>query len=290
MADRELTVMLDRLAFPECPRWHRGRLWFSDMHDRKIWAMTSAGQSQMIIEVPGQPAGLGWLPDGGLLIVSMTDRKLLRLTGTLLLEIADLSGEFEHNANDMVVDSWGRAYINSFGFDLDAGGEPTSSSMVCVDEDGDVFPVIEGLLFPNGCVVTPDNSTLIVAESFGQRLSAYDIYDDGSVDNPRVWADLRPNVPDGICLDADGAVWVADPVNKGVLRVEEGGVTSDWIPTVEGRGAYACALGGADGRTLFVCTAETSNPAKTVDLRTGRIEACRVSVPGAGFSDEATGS
>lgn len=279
MPDREVTVMLDRLAFPECPRWHEGRLWFSDMHDRKVWAMTQHAQSQLICEVAGQPSGLGWLPDGTLQIVSMTDRRLLRLEKGYLFEVADLTPFFEHNANDMVIDGSGRAYIGSFGFDLDGRGEPKSTSLVCVEPDGEAWVVIEGLLFPNGSVITPDGRSIIVAESFGQRLSAYDINPDGSLSNPRVWADLRPNVPDGICIDREGAVWVADPVKKGVMRVQSNGVIAEWIPTGD-RGAYACALGGSDMSTLFVCTAESSNPARTVELRSGRIEAIRVEVPG----------
>ena len=276
LPDGSVTVLLDRLVFPECPRWHDGRLWFSDMHDRKVWAMSQQGQSELICEVPGQPAGLGWLPDGTLQVVSMTDRLLLRLERGKLEEIADLSQFFKYNANDMTTDAMGRAYIGNFGFDLDGGGEPTSTSMVCVDPDGDAWVVIEGLLFPNGAVITPDN-VLIVAESFGQRLSAYDINEDGSLANPRVWSDLRPNVPDGMCLDAEGGIWVADPVKKGVMRVLEGGVITNWVSTGE-RGAYACALGGADGHTLYICTAESSNPARTVPLRTGRIEAVRVDI------------
>ncbi len=280
MPDREVTVLLDRLVFPECPRWHEGRLWFADMHDRKVWAMTQHAQSQLICEVPGQPAGIGWLPDGTLQVVSMTDRTLWRVEkGGRLVEVADLSPFFAYNANDMVIDATGRAYIGNFGFDLSGGGEPTSTSMVCVEPDGEAWVVIEGLLFPNGAVVTPDNATLIVAESFGQRLSAYDINEDGSLANPRVWADLRPNVPDGMCLDAEGGIWVADPVSKGVMRVLEDGLITEWVSTGD-RGAYACALGGSDLRTLYVCTAESSNPARTVELRSGHIEAIRVDVPG----------
>jgi sugar lactone lactonase YvrE len=277
--DRALTVMLDSLAFPECPRWHEGRLWFSDMHDRKVWAMTQHAQSQLICEVAGQPSGLGWLPDGSLQIVSMTDRKLLRLQKGYLLEVADLTPFFAYNANDMVMDSQGRAYIGSFGFDLDGRGESQSTSIVCVEPDGEAWVVIEGLLFPNGSVFSEDGRTLIVAESFGQRLSAYDVNEDGSLANPRVWADLRPNVPDGICMDIDGAVWVADPVKKGIMRVLEGGAITDWISTGD-RGAYACALGGSDMRSLFICTAESSNPARTVEMRSGRIEMIKVEVPG----------
>lgn len=283
MPDRDLTVLLDHLVFPECPRWHNGRLWFADMHDLKVWAMTQHAQSQLICEVPGQPAGIGWLPDDTLQVVSMTDRTLWRVERGRLHRVADLSHLFSFPANDMAIDANGRAYIGNFGFDLDgtsgATGEPSPACMVCVEPDGEAWIVVEGLLFPNGTVITPDNSTLIVAESFGQRLSAYDILDDGSLANPRVWADLTPNVPDGMCLDAEGAIWVADPVNKGVMRVLEGGAITEWIPTND-RGAYACALGGTDLRTLYICTAESSNPQRTRELRSGHIEAVRVDIPG----------
>jgi sugar lactone lactonase YvrE len=274
----DVRVVLDNLVFPECPRWHDGRLWFSDMHDGKVYSIASGESPVVVCEVPGQPAGLGWLPDGRLQVVSMTDRKLLRLDdGGQLVEVADLSTFFAFNANDMILDANGRAYIGTFGFDLDGGGEPTASELVCVEPDGEAWVVVENLLFPNGMVVS--DGTLIVAESFGQRLSAYDIQPDGSLTNPRVWADLRPNVPDGICLDAEGAVWVADPVNNGVMRVVEGVGAVDWISTGD-RGAYACWLGGTGMKTLFICTAETSDRSRTVQLRSGRIEAAVVEVPG----------
>jgi len=259
-----------------------------------VWAMTQHAQSQLICEVPGQPAGIGWLPDETLQVVSMTDRTLWRVERGRLHAVADLSHLFAYPANDMAIDARGRAYIGNFGFDLDgsatgASGEPNSTCMVCVEPDGEAWVVVEGLLFPNGTVITPDNRTLIVAESFGQRLSAYDINDDGSLANPRVWADLRPNVPAGMCLDDEGGIWVADPVNKGLIHVLDGNIITDWIPTGD-RGAYACALGGSDLRTLYVCTAESSNPARTVELRSGRIEATRVEVPGVEPRPVAAGS
>jgi sugar lactone lactonase YvrE len=278
LAERTLTAVIDGLVFPGCPRWHEGRLWFSDIHDRKVWAATDDGQGEVVVTMQDMPAGLGWLPDGRLLIVSMVDRKLLRLDPAGLVEVADLSALASFHCNDMVVDALGRAYIGNFGFDMDAGAEPTSTSLVCVEPDGEAWVVVEELLFPNGSVITDDGHTIVVAESFGQRLSAYSIQPDGSLTDSRVWADLRPNVPAGICLDADGAIWVADPISGGVIRVIQGAGPVDWIPT--GRGAYACVLGGEDGRTLYVCTADSSNPARTLETRTGRIDAVRVDVPG----------
>jgi sugar lactone lactonase YvrE len=281
LADRSFTALLDSLVFPECPRWHEGRLWFADMHDRRVYAMTPDGQPEVILQSDDLVGGLGWLPDGRLLFVSMIERKLMRLDPTGATVVADLSGLANFHCNDMVVDVDGRAYIGNFGFDIDAGAEPTSTNLICVEPDGDAWVVVEQLLFPNGMVITDEGDTLVVAESFGQRLSAYAKNGDGSLANPRVWADLRPNVPDGICLDAAGGIWVADPVNRGVMRVVEGAGPVDWIPT--GRPVYACALGGLDGHSLYVCTADSSDPSRTSELRSGRIEATRVDVPAAGY-------
>jgi sugar lactone lactonase YvrE len=274
-------VLLEKLAFPDCPRWHQGLLYFSDVHDGRVWCSTEQSQVQFVAELPGRPAGLGWLPDGHLQLVSMRDRAVLRLTQTGLVQVADLSGSFEHAANNMVVDGRGRAYVSSLGFDLDGGGSPAPTRMACVEPDGETWVVIEDLLFPNGSAITPDGRTLLVAETWGRRISAYDIEPDGSLANPRLWSDLQPNVPAGICLDAQGAVWAADPVNNGVMRVIEGAGAVEWIP-FEGRGVHACALGGSDGRTLFLCTSPTSNPSRTIEQREGRIEMLRVEVPAAG--------
>jgi sugar lactone lactonase YvrE len=277
-------VIIDDLVFPEGPRWHQGRLWFSDIHDHRVVVSDEEGNAETVVEVAGQPSGLGWLPDGRLLIVSMTDRRLLRFEHGQLVEVADLSDLAPYHCNDMVVDQQGRAYIGNYGFDLDGGEEPTGTTLVCVEPDGEAWVVVEQMLFPNGIVVTPDNRTLIVAESFGQRLSAYDIDADGSLANPRIWADLRPNVPDGICLDDEGAVWVADPAHRGVMRVKEGAGAIDWISTGDRR-AIACVLGGRGGRTLFICTATSTDPQKCIDARAGRIEAVEVDVPYPGYVD-----
>jgi sugar lactone lactonase YvrE len=275
-------VLIDGLVFPEGPRWHDGHLWFSDMHDHRVVKVGDDGTPETVVEVAGQPSGLGWLPDGRLLVVSMTDRRLLRLDDDGLVEVADLSELAPFHCNDMVVDTHGRAYVGNFGFDLDAGEEPTGTTFVCVEPDGGAWVVVEQMLFPNGCVITPDNSTIIVAESFGQRLSAFDIESDGSLANPRVWADLRPNVPDGICLDDEGAIWVADPAHRGVIRVKEGTGAIDWISTGDLR-AISCVLGGSDGRTLFICCVPSTNSAKCIELRAARIEVTHVDVPYPGY-------
>ena len=275
-------VLLDGLAFPEGPRWHDDRLWFSDMHSLVVVAVDEAGNREDIVSVPNRPSGLGWLPDGRLLIVSMTDRKLLRLeTEGQLTEIADLSAHAPFHCNDMVVDAAGRAYIGNFGFDLDAGEEPTTTNMILVTPDGDVQIAAKDLSFPNGTVITPDGKTLIVGESFGGKLTAFDIEPDGSLTGRRDWATISAAVPDGICLDAEGAIWVASPISAEVLRVLEGGEVTDRIKV--STQAFACMLGGRDGRTLFVCTAGNSTPEECAKNRDGRIEAFTVDVGRAGL-------
>jgi len=278
MAD--VQVVLDGLAFPEGPRWHEGRLWFSDMHAHEVVALDPAtGERETIVEVPACPSGLGWLPDGTLLIVSMEDRRLVKLVDGRLEHHADLSPWATFHCNDMVVDSAGRAYVGNFGFDLHAQAAPATATMVRVDPDGTAQPAAGDLQFPNGTVIY--DTTLVVGESWGRCLTAFDIAPDGSLSNRRVWAQLEDALPDGICLDAEGAIWVASPVSNEVLRVREGGEVADRVAL--DRGAYACMLGGNDRRTLFICTSNTSDPAECAAQRTGRIEAVRVDVPGAGL-------
>jgi sugar lactone lactonase YvrE len=275
----ETRVLLDGLRFPEAPRWHDGRLWFSDMHAQEVIAVDLDGRAETIARVPRDPSGLGWLPDGRLLVVSMRDRRLLRLDPEGLFEVADLSSIAAHPCNDMVVDERGRAYVGSFGFDLHAGAKPAPAALALVHPDGRTAVAAADLRFPNGSVITPDGRTLIVGESFGACLTAFDVAPDGSLSGRREWARLERAVPDGICLDAEGAIWVASPVSHAVLRVREGGEVTRRI-AIETQ-AFACMLGGRAGRTLFVCTAAESDPAKTGDRR-GRIETIEVEVPRAG--------
>ena len=273
-------ILVDGLRFPEGPRWRDGRLWFSDMHAQQVLAVDLDGRTETIATVPQDPSGLGWLPDGRLLVVSMRDRKLLRLDPTGLVEVADLSAVATHFCNDMVVDAQGRAYVGNFGFDLHAGEAPVGTNLALVSPDGEVRIAAENLRFPNGTVITPDGRTLIVGETFGGCLTAFDIADDGSLGGRRLWAQLQGAVPDGICLDAEGAIWVASPVGGAVLRLREGGEVLDRIE-VEYE-AFACMLGGPERRTLFLCTAAESNPAHT-EIRKGRIEYVEVDTPGAGL-------
>jgi len=264
-----VTTVVSGQHFLEAPRWRDGRIWFSDFYGHQVQSAREDGSDlRTEATVPGQPAGLGWLPDGRLLVVSMRDRKVLRreADGTLVTH-ADLSSAATGHANDMAVDAAGRAYVGNFGFDLMSGSPLATASLHRVDPDGAVTEVATDLWFPNGTVITPDN-VLIVNETFGNRCTAFDLTDDGQLINRRVWAEFAPLptdramdqlfpqlkvAPDGCCLDSEGALWIADADNARLLRVTEGGKITDQIEP--GSNVYACALGGADGRTLFACAA-----------------------------------
>jgi sugar lactone lactonase YvrE len=275
------TILLDRLMFPEGPRWHDDKLWFSDMQGLHVMTVDLAGNGEKIVKVKGSPSGLGWLPDGRLLVVSMIDRRLLRLDRIGLVEIADLRKLASFHCNDRVVDKQGRAYIGNFGFDLAAKAPLKPAEIVLVTAAGDMRVVAQDLLFPNGTVITPDDRTLIVAETWGNRLTAFDINRDGSLENRRIWAKLEEVYPDGICLDAEGGVWVAAPYPGEVVRVQEGGNITHRL-NVSAR-PYACMLGGPNRCTLFVCTAESHNPDEVRLKPGGKIETVQVEVPGAGL-------
>lgn len=277
----KLETLLDGLVFGEGPRWRGDRLWLSDMHAHTVLTVDLSGRREDVLHVPGKPSGLGWLPDGRLLVVSMEDRKLLRRDGTALVVHSDLAGLARFHCNDMVVDARGRAYVGNFGFDLDAGAKPCTTELLCVAPDGSATIAARELRFPNGSVITPDGETLIVGESFGACLTAFTIGGDGALCDRREWAKLEGAVPDGICLDAEGAVWVASPLSNEVLRVREGGAVAERIPA--GRPAIACMLGGPDRRTLFVLTAESFRVHEAIAKRSARVEVVRVDVPGAGL-------
>ncbi|MFZ0246796.1 SMP-30/gluconolactonase/LRE family protein [Candidatus Binatus sp.] len=278
---RRLKVLTGGLAFPEGPRWRDGKLFFSDMHAHQVLAVDMAGKREVVCEVPARPSGLGWSPDGRMLVVSMTDRKLMRLDRDGLKTVADLSKLAPFDCNDMVVDALGRAYVGNFGFDLHANAQPRGTTLVMVAPDGIARIVAEELMFPNGMAITPDGKTLIAGETFGRRLTAFDIGADGSLTNRRVWAELGNSPPDGICLDAENAIWVACPTMSEVIRVKQGGEVAERIKVETD--AFACMLGGADGRTLFVATAPNSDPEKCRASRNGRIETTQVEVPRAGL-------
>ena len=298
----ETTLLLDRLGFPEGPRWRDGKLWFSDMGKRRVMTVDLDGHAETILDMPTSPSGLGWLPDGRLLVVSMDDRRLLRLDPDGLVEHADLSALSPVRCNDMVVDRQGRAYVGSFGYSWSAPYPRFApATIVLVTPDGEARVVANDMAFPNGTVITPDGRTLVVAESFGARLSAFDIASDGSLTNRRVWAQLDdfplPDGslsfqdygtctqqgangglgPDGICLDAEGAIWLASPMSAEpeVVRVREGGELTHRVKMPIS--PFACMLGGADRRTLFVLCSSLGEEGS------GRIETMRVDVPGAGL-------
>lgn len=276
-----LKTLVEGLSFSEAPRWREGHLYYSDFYRHKVERVDANGAVEIVAEVPTQPSGLGWLPDGRMLIVSMLDRKILRQEENgELVEHADLSEIATFHCNDMVVDSQGRAYVGNFGSDIEKpGATPLPATLALVHPDGRVQTAAEDILFPNGTVITPDGKVLIIGETFGRRLTAFDVAEDGALTNRRIWADTKPHFPDGICLDDEGGVWIADPVNNCAVRVIEGGDITERIET--GRPSYACMLGGADGRRLFICTADAAGGA-AAQSRSGKIEYIDVAHTGAG--------
>ncbi len=298
MAEPVFSTLISGYSFFEAPRWHENRLWLSDFYSHQVIAVDMDGRAEKIADVPHQPSGLGWLPDGRLLVVSMLDRKVLRREpdGNLVVH-ADLSSVAGGHANDMVVDAGGRAYVGNFGFDLMAGAPLATARLARVDPDGHVSVAAEGLYFPNGAMITPDGGTLIVNETFGNRISAFPIHADGRLGPRRDWAVFGPLpqgtqlmeifpqarvAPDGAVLDAEGAVWIADAIGNRALRVAEGGRILEEVAT-GGPGVFACTLGGPDRRTLFLCVAPDFDAHRRSAAPEAEIWATPVSVPGAGL-------
>lgn len=295
--DPRFSVLTSGHTFLESPRWRDGHLWLSDFYTHRVLRVDLQGQLHPVAEVPQQPSGMGWLPDGRLLVVSMRDRRVLRQEsdGRLVVH-ADLSSIAGGHANDMVVDAHGRAYVGNFGFDLMGGGTPQTATLARVDPDGSVHTAATDLYFPNGAMISPDGRTLIVVETMGNRISAFDIHDDGSLGPRRDWAAWGPlppltdtptvlgaltAAPDGATLDAEGAVWFADAVGHRVVRMAPGGEILESVSTGE-QGAFACTLGGPDGRTLFICVAPDFHEQTRQAAREAAIWSTRVQVPGAG--------
>jgi sugar lactone lactonase YvrE len=287
-----LRTAVDGLYFGEGPRWHDGAVWFSDMHGHRVMRHTPNGPTATVVEVThDEPSGLGWLADGRLLIVAMETQKLMRLERSgELVEHADLSGLARGSINDMIVAADGTAYVGDMGLRIhdDAVTERRPGQTIRVTPDGQVSVGADGLDAPNGHILTADGRTLIVAESAGSRLTAFDVAADGTLSGRRVFAELTPASadipvapPDGICLDREGAVWVADPLGRRVFRVLEGGKVTDSY-TVDGLVPVACVLGGPDRRTLFVCAAIDWKRDVVRKAPTGRLLATEVAVPGAG--------
>jgi sugar lactone lactonase YvrE len=275
-------TLLDGLSVPEGPRWHDGRLWFSDLFAHCVRAVDLSGRAEMVAELADLPSGLGWTTENQLLVVSIIDRRVLRMERGKLRPFADLSGFSTGGCNDMVVDGAGRAWVGNIGYDYFGGAERKPGSIVRVSASGSCSPAADGLEFPNGMVVTPDGGKLIVAETFGNRLTGFDIAADGALTGRRVFARCDGVLPDGICLDADGAVWVADPATNRAMRILDGGEVVRTVTVAEGRYVYACALGGADRRTLFMCTSSVRGAASR-EAKQGRIEIAPVEVPGVGW-------
>jgi sugar lactone lactonase YvrE len=277
----ELQILMAGLAFPESPRWHDGRLWVSDWGAHEVVAVDLDGRIEVVARVPSFPMCIDHLPDGRLMVVSASDRRLLRREpdGSLVTH-ADLAGLAEHPWNDIVVDGRGNAYVNNIGFDF-PGGAFAPGIVALVSPDGSALQVADGLAFPNGMVVTPDNATLIVAESYGNKLTAFDIAADGALSNGRLWAKLD-DYPDGICLDADGAIWYGDVGSKRCVRVREGGEVLQTIHL--DRGCFACMLGGPDRRTLFLVTNEWGGPDNMADAsRAGQVLTAEAPARGVGW-------
>ena len=277
----EPRTVLSDLVLGESPRWHDGRLWFSDWGAREVVALDPHGTHEVVTRVASFPFSIDWLPDGRLLIVSSSDRRLLSLEpdGSLATH-ADLADLSDFPWNEIVLDGRGNIYVNNIGFDMMAGEQAGPGTVALVTPDGSVRQVADGVLFPNGMVVTPDNSTLILAESHGQRLTAFDIEAGGGLSGRRVWAELDGAAPDGICLDAEGAVWFADVPNQRCVRVWEDGEVSQTIAL--DRGCFACMLGGSDGRTLFMMAAEWP-AALEPGSRTGRVLTVQAPAPRVGW-------
>jgi sugar lactone lactonase YvrE len=278
----ELQTLITGLDFGEGPRWHDGRLWYSDFYQHRVSAVTVHGERETILELDDHPSGLGWLPDGRLLVVSMRAKLVLRVEHDgSIVEHADLSGVATGRCNDMVVAADGNAYVGNFGFEIFERGTPQNAKLALVRPDGTVEVAAEDLAFPNGSVITPDGRTLIVGESLGRCYTAFDIRSDGALEHRRTWAQVEGTAPDGCTLDAEGAIWFANATGTDVLRVREGGEITDRVDV--GQGTYACALGGDDGCTLFIVSADSSDENEIAGKATGVIRMMRVDVPHAGL-------
>jgi sugar lactone lactonase YvrE len=277
-----MRTLLGGGCFFESPRWHDGLWWVSDFFRKVVLTVDTNGQVEEIARVEAQPSGLGWLPDGSLLVVSMRDRRILRAED--LTVYADLAELCDWPTNDMVVASGGRAYVGNVGFDL-GGAEPKPTNVVRVDPDGSACVAADGLMCPNGSVITPDGRTLIVGETFGRRYTAFTIADDGSLGDRRVWADLRAAriAPDGCALDAEGRIWSADAAHERCCRIAEGGEVLDELALPEGLRCFACMLGGEDGRTLLLCGAPDYDARRRSESREAVLLTTRVTVPHAGL-------
>lgn len=292
MEQFEARVLREGLGFGEAPRWHDGRLWFSDFYRHGIFSVSADGNDERLEHVVAtQPSGLGWLPNGDLLYVSMIDQRVMRVHDGVTTLFADIAPYCGFWANDMIVSPQGICYVGNFGFDLDvmvrdvgwaamAAMPLPSTNLVVLGPDGDVLQVVPDMVFPNGTVLTPDGATLIVGETLAFRLSAFDVAGDGTLSSRRVFAQMKFVFTDGMCLDAEGQIWLANASRPQCLRVKEGGEITGEVVTSQT--AFACVLGGDTRTTLFVMTAPTSDRFEAPHVVEGKIEAVSVNVAGAG--------
>jgi sugar lactone lactonase YvrE len=284
MADHSFETLADGGSFFEGPRWRDGRWWVSDFYRHTVSAIDPDGTTEEVMTVEGQPSGLGWLPDGSLLVVSMRDRIVLRRApdGTVGT-YADIAAHCGGAANDLVVDSAGNTYVGNFGFDLMSGATPQAANLVHIAPDGTVGVAAGDLMFPNGSVVTPDGSTLVVGETMGGRYTAFTIGEGGALTDRREWAALPGVAPDGCTLDAEGCIWAADALANRLVRVAEGKGVVEEVPAPDGLGVYACMLGGPEGTTLLACVAPDYFEHNRAAAREAKLVTTTVDVPHAGL-------
>jgi sugar lactone lactonase YvrE len=299
MAERALHTLLSDGAFFESPRWHEGRWWVSDFYRHLVLTVTEDGEPGEVLDVEGQPSGIGWMPDGSMLVVSMKDHRILRWSENEGVSVhADVSEFCTGHLNDMVVDAGGRAYVGNFGFDLMGGADPKPANLIRVDPDGTASVAATDMLFPNGSLITPDGQTLIVGETAGARYSAFTIGQDGELSDRRVWAQLGPTPefttlqetlgglavgPDGCGLDAENHIWAADEVGARCIRIAPGGEIVEEVKAPEGLDFFACMLGGEDGRTLLMCSAPDFHEDSRKAAHEAVLLTTRVDVPHAGL-------
>ena len=298
MPQRRVSTLLEGGSFFESPRWRESSWWVSDFYRGLVMTVSPEGSTSEVMQVEHQPSGLGWMPDGSMLVVSMKDHRLLRRSHAGAVSVhADLSVYCAGELNDMVLDSAGRAYVGEFGFDLQAFADPAPGKLMRIDPGGEVTVLADDMLFPNGSVITPDGRTLIVGETAGARYTAFTLASDGSIGDRRVWAQVAdapalgpleqtlPQLkfaPDGCTLDADGCIWAADAVGARCARIAPGGEIVDEIASPEGLGVFACMLGGGDGRTLLMCAAPDFLEANRAGEREALLLTTTVETPHAG--------
>lgn len=281
MKTHHARLLIDDFAFLEGPRWWGDHLWVSDITDRKLYRITHEGEREIVCHAPHRPSGIGFLPDGSTVVVSMIDRKVMRFVNGEWLLHADLSSVAPADLNDLVVDEQGRAYVGNFGYDLFGGAPKALADLFVVEPDGAVRVAASGLDFPNGVVLKDKGRTLVVAESWANRLTAFDRDHRGNLSGRRLYADMGAGQPDGICVDREGGIWVPCFNTGEVLRVLEGGLVTDKL-FFDNKRAVACQLGGSDGRTLFCCTFDGPPDDLMTGKRLAAIYVTHVDTPGKG--------